>query len=120
MTIRNPKILDECSDRFQHILVDEYQDTNYAQHTLINLLAGKHQLITVVGDPDQTIYEWRGAKIENILEFENIFKGAEVIRLEQNYRSTNNILKAANSVISFNKNSEPKDLWSENGEGEPI
>ena len=118
--LRNPKILDECSDRFQHILVDEYQDTNYAQHTLINLLAGKHQLITVVGDPDQTIYEWRGAKIENILEFENIFKGAEVIRLEQNYRSTNNILKAANSVISFNKNREPKDLWSENGEGEPI
>ena len=113
-------ILEEYRERYKYILVDEYQDTNFSQCAFINLLAMKYQNITVVGDPDQSIYEWRGANIENILKFENVFNNVKVIRLEQNYRSTNNILKAANSVISHNVHRKSKNLWSEKGEGEIL
>ncbi|MCK4883039.1 MAG: UvrD-helicase domain-containing protein [Candidatus Omnitrophica bacterium] len=115
-----PEVLEAYHRQFRHILVDEYQDTNFAQYTFINQLAGKHRSITVVGDPDQSIYEWRGASAENMLKFEKDFKGAKVIRLEQNYRSTNTILKAANAVIARNSNRKPKNLWSEKGEGQLI
>jgi len=98
------QVLKEYRNRFRHVLVDEYQDTNYAQYVFINQLVKKHKSITAVGDPDQSIYEWRGASTENIMNFEKDFKGAKVIRLEQNYRSTNMILKAANAVIARNMN----------------
>lgn len=117
---KSPEVLNSYQQQFKHILVDEYQDTNAAQYQLITLLAAQHRQITVVGDPDQSIYEWRGADIENILRFEKDFKGTQVIRLEQNYRSTNTILKAANAVISHNQNRKPKELWSDNGDGERI
>ncbi len=107
-------------DRFRYILVDEYQDTNHAQYKLVKLLAGSGGNITVVGDPDQSIYAWRGADIRNIMEFEEDFPEAKLVKLEQNYRSTNNILKAANHVILRNTNRKPKDLWSEREEGDPI
>ena len=116
----HPDILETYQDRFRYILLDEYQDTNYAQYVFINQLAKKYQQITVVGDPDQSIYAWRGANIENILKFEKDFPRAKVVRLEQNYRSTNNILNAANALISYNVERKPKNLWSENGEGELI
>lgn len=115
-----PEVLDEYQKRFRHVLVDEYQDTNHAQYVFINQLVKKHKNITAVGDPDQSIYEWRGASAENIMNFEKDFKGAKVIRLEQNYRSTNMILKAANAVIARNTNRKPKNLWSEKGEGQLI
>jgi DNA helicase-2/ATP-dependent DNA helicase PcrA len=115
-----PDVLEECRVKFRHVLVDEYQDTNFAQYAFINQLVQKHQSITAVGDPDQSIYEWRGASAENMMNFEKDFKGAKVIRLEQNYRSTNRILKAANAVIAHNKNRKPKNLWSEKGEGQLI
>ncbi len=115
-----PEVLQAYHQQFRHILVDEYQDTNFAQYMFINQLAGKHRSITVVGDPDQSIYEWRGASAANMMKFEKDFKGAKVIRLEQNYRSTNTILKAANAVIACNSNRKPKSLWSEKGEGHLI
>ncbi len=118
--IKEQDILEEYRQRYKYILVDEYQDTNYAQDKFINLLAKKHRNITVVGDPDQSIYEWRGADIENIMRFEKVFKGAKTIRLEQNYRSTNTILKASNAVIARNKFRKHKNLWSEKGDGEVI
>ena len=114
------EVLEEYQQRFQHVLVDEYQDTNYAQHVLIHHLVAKHQSITAVGDPDQSIYEWRGVSMANMMNFEKDFQGACVIRLEQNYRSTNTILKAANAVIAHNMNRKPKNLWSDKGEGEVI
>ena len=114
------EVLEEYRNRFRHVLVDEYQDTNHAQYVFINQLVKKHKSITAVGDPDQSIYEWRGASAENIMNFEKDFKGAKVIRLEQNYRSTNMILKAANAVIARNVNRKPKNLWSEKGEGQLI
>ncbi|MBF0522875.1 MAG: UvrD-helicase domain-containing protein [Candidatus Omnitrophica bacterium] len=117
---KHPPVLARYQDLYRHILVDEYQDTNHAQHAFIYLLAQKYQQITVVGDPDQSIYEWRGANIENILEFEKIFKQATVVRLEQNYRSTNTILKAANAIITHNICRKHKELWSDKGEGELI
>ncbi len=116
----NPKVLVEYQNRYKHILVDEYQDTNAAQYAFIKLLAQKNRNITVVGDPDQSIYEWRGASIENILRFEKDFKHSTIIRLEQNYRSTNNILNAANAVISNNMNRKDKNLWSDKGDGDKI
>lgn len=115
-----PEVLEEYRQKFRHILVDEYQDTNYAQCVFINQLARQHLSITVVGDPDQSIYEWRGASAANMMNFEKDFKGAQVIRLEQNYRSTNTILRAANAVIAHNLNRKPKNLWSEKGEGHLI
>lgn len=113
----NEDILEYYSDKFKYILVDEYQDTNKSQFTLISLLAKKHGNITAVGDNDQSIYSFRGANIENILNFENDFKGTKIIKLEQNYRCTSNILKAANAVIKHNEAKYKKELWTENEEG---
>lgn len=108
------------SNRYKYIMVDEYQDTNYAQLRLVTLLSQMHKNICVVGDDDQSIYKFRGATIENILRFEDQFEGACVIRLEQNYRSTQNILNAANSIIANNTARKPKKLWTDAGQGEPI
>ena len=114
----NPDVLDYYSSKFQYVLVDEYQDTNKSQFTLVTLLASKFGNITVVGDNDQGIYSFRGADISNILNFEKDFPGTEIIKLEQNYRCTGNILKAANAVIKHNSNKYEKKLWTENEEGE--
>jgi len=116
----NPLVLRYYQNKFQHILVDEYQDTNHVQYVLIKLLAEAHHNICVVGDPDQSIYGWRGADIQNILDFEDDYPEATVIKLEQNYRSTKTILAAANHVISHNLGRKKKELWTENQEGEPI
>ncbi|MGI5893022.1 MAG: ATP-dependent helicase [Candidatus Merdivicinus sp.] len=117
---QNPDVLEYYQNRWRYILVDEYQDTNHAQFRLVSLLARKYQNLCVVGDDDQSIYKFRGATIENILSFENQFKGTTVIRLEQNYRSTQNILDAANEVIKHNQERKGKNLWTENGSGEKI
>ena len=106
--------------KFRYVLVDEYQDTNHLQYLLVSLLAGRYENICVVGDDDQSIYRFRGATIENILSFEKQYKGARVIRLEQNYRSTQAILNAANQVISHNVGRKGKRLWTANGQGDPI
>lgn len=115
-----PEVLDQYQERFKFIMVDEYQDTNTAQFKLVSLLAAKYRNLCVVGDDDQSIYKFRGANIGNILNFEQFFPDAEVIRLEQNYRSTQNILNAANAVISHNKGRKEKTLWTDNGDGEKI
>ena len=107
-------------ERFQYIMVDEYQDTNTAQFQLISLLAGKYRNLCVVGDDDQSIYKFRGANISNILDFEEAFPGAKVIKLEQNYRSSSHILDAANAVIRNNRGRKDKTLWTANGEGVPV
>ncbi len=114
------EILDYYQERFKYIMVDEYQDTNTAQFKLIYLLASKHRNLCVVGDDDQSIYKFRGANIENILNFEKAFPGARVIKLEQNYRSTQNILHAANEVIKHNRGRKDKTLWTANDEGELV
>ena len=116
----NPDILQYYQNKFKYIMVDEYQDTNYCQYTLIRLLAKQHKNLCVVGDDDQSIYSWRGADIGNILNFEKDFPGAMVVKLEQNYRSTQVILDAANSVIKNNFARKSKKLWTENGEGRSI
>ena len=116
----NDDILAYYQNKFRYVCVDEYQDTNYAQYVLVSLLASGRNNICVVGDDDQSIYRFRGATIENILNFEDEYKGAKTIRLEQNYRSTTNILNAANEVISHNKGRKGKTLWTDNGEGEKI
>jgi DNA helicase-2/ATP-dependent DNA helicase PcrA len=105
---------------FRYVLVDEYQDTNHAQYALLKLLGEQHRNVCAVGDPDQSIYAFRGADIRNILEFEHDFPGTRTIALEQNYRSTNRILRAANGVIAHNRERKPKDLFSELGEGDPV
>lgn len=115
-----PEILEKYQNQFQYILVDEYQDTNHAQYKLIQLLAKKHQNICVVGDDWQSIYSWRGANYENILNFEKDYPNAKVVRLERNYRSTQNILDAAHAVISKNTARSEKKLWTEAGGGEKI
>lgn len=115
-----PDVLDHYRHLYKYIMVDEYQDTNVAQYRLISLLAGDKGNLCVVGDDDQSIYKFRGATIENILSFEKQYPGCEVIRLEQNYRSTENILNAANAVIRNNKQRKDKALWSDLGEGEKI
>lgn len=115
-----PEILEFYQNQFKYIMVDEYQDTNKVQYKFVSMLAAKYGNICVVGDDDQSIYKFRGATIENILSFENTFKGAKMIRLEQNYRSTQNILNAANGVISNNTMRKGKTLWTENAVGDKI
>lgn len=117
---KNPEILNYYQDRFQYVMVDEYQDTNFVQYEFVRLISQKHKNLFVVGDDDQSIYKFRGATIENILNFEKEFKNTVVIRLEQNYRSTQNILNAANEVIKNNTSRKPKTLWTQNPEGEKI
>lgn len=115
-----PDALEYYQNRYKYIMVDEYQDTNHAQFRLVSLLSAKHNNLCVVGDDDQSIYKFRGATIENILSFEKQFAGSKVIRLEQNYRSTQNILDAANSVIKNNSERKSKNLWTDSGEGDKI
>ena len=117
---QQPEILEFYQRQFKYIMVDEYQDTNKVQYKFVSMLAQKHGNICVVGDDDQSIYKFRGATIENILSFENTFKGAKVIRLEQNYRSTSTILDAANEVISNNIERKGKTLWTQNPKGEKV
>src|SRR3982750_2108018 len=117
---RFPEALERWRKAFRYVLVDEYQDTNHAQYRLLQLLAGEHKNLFAVGDPDQSIYAFRGADIRNILEFERDFPGTRTIPLEQNYRSTNTILGAANAVITHNRERKEKNLWSELAEGEPV
>lgn len=117
---QHPDILAYYTERFQYLHVDEYQDTNHAQYQLAQLLASAHHNICVVGDSDQSIYGWRGADMSNILDFEQDYPSASVIFLEQNYRSTQTILDAANNVIQNNNNRKPKKLWTDKGAGEPI
>ena len=116
----SPETLEYYQDRWKYIMVDEYQDTNHVQYMLVALLAQKYKNLCVVGDDDQSIYKFRGATIENILSFERQFPGAKVVRLEQNYRSTQNILSAANKVIEHNTERKGKTLWTANGDGSKI
>lgn len=127
LIVNTVRLLEECSEvleyyrnRFRYILVDEYQDTNHAQYRLVSLLAGGHQNLCVVGDDDQSIYKFRGADIQNILGFEKEFKNCRVIKLEENYRSTQTILDAANAVIKHNAGRKGKELWTAQGKGEKI
>jgi DNA helicase-2/ATP-dependent DNA helicase PcrA len=117
---RFPEAQEKWQKAFRYVLVDEYQDTNHAQYKFLQVLAARHGNVFAVGDPDQSIYAFRGADIRNVLEFERDFPGARTIALEQNYRSTNSILEAANAVISNNRERKPKSLWSELGDGEPV
>jgi|CXWL01.1.fsa_nt_gi DNA helicase-2/ATP-dependent DNA helicase PcrA len=120
MLQNNAEVREKYQERFLHVLVDEFQDTNIAQYQLARLFAAKHPNICVVGDPDQSIYSWRSADIRNILNFERDYPDAKTVLLEQNYRSTQNILDAAHAVISGNKQRKEKSLWTSAGEGEPI
>ncbi len=115
-----PSVLQKYQNRFRYLMIDEYQDTNHAQYRLVSLLAEKSRNLCVVGDDDQSIYKFRGATIENILSFEEQFSPCTVVRLEQNYRSTQNILDAANAVIAKNRNRKSKTLWTENGKGDLL
>jgi DNA helicase II / ATP-dependent DNA helicase PcrA len=115
-----PEVRDRYSNGFRHVLVDEYQDTNHAQYRWLQLLAGEHRNLTVVGDDAQSIYGFRGADITNLLEFEDTFPDAHVVKLEQNYRSTQTILDAANAVIANNRGQKPKSLWTDIGQGDLI
>src|SRR5216117_3674813 len=117
---RFPDVREKWQQAFRYILVDEYQDTNHAQYRLLQLLAEKHQNLMAVGDPDQSVYSFRGADINNILDFERDFPGTQTVALEQNYRSTNFILNAANAVISHNRERKEKRLWSDHGDGEQV
>ncbi|HEU5243370.1 MAG TPA: UvrD-helicase domain-containing protein [Gaiellaceae bacterium] len=117
---RFPEARGKWQEAFRYVLVDEYQDTNHAQYRLLQLLAEKHRNVFAVGDPDQSIYGFRGADIRNVLEFEHDFPGSYTIALEQNYRSTQHILDAANGVISHNRERKEKNLWSELGDGDPV
>ncbi len=117
---RHPDVLDNYQRRFRHVLVDEYQDTNSVQNAIVTMLSEAHRQVCVVGDGDQSIYRFRGADIRNILEFETTFPDANVVLLEQNYRSTQTVLDAANAVIENNEGRKPKELWTEQGDGEKI
>lgn len=117
---KKPDVLGKYQEQFRHVLVDEYQDTNHLQYKIIRLLSGKHNNVFVVGDDNQSIYGWRGADITNILNFERDFPDARIVKLEQNYRSTKTILKAANELILKNRYRRDKKLWTENAEGELI
>jgi DNA helicase-2/ATP-dependent DNA helicase PcrA len=114
----HPEVLRELQERYQYLLIDEYQDTNHAQYVIAHALAMRHRNICVVGDPDQSIYAWRGADIKNILEFERDYPDAKVVRLEQNYRSTKRILRIASQLISRNTQRKEKGLWTENEQGD--
>ena len=116
----HPDVLDQYRQRFEHVLVDEYQDTNVVQNELVMLLGAGHRNVCVVGDSDQSIYRFRGADIRNILEFERSFPDATIVVLDQNYRSTQTILDAANAVITKNVGRKPKELWTDAGSGDPI
>ncbi len=116
----NQQVREYYQELFLHLLVDEYQDTNHAQYILTKTLAAKHRNVCCVGDPDQSVYSWRGANIRNILEFERDFQDARVVKLEQNYRSTPNILSAAGCVIANNRQRKPKALWTEKPSGDPV
>lgn len=115
-----PDVLAQYQERWRFILIDEYQDTNHAQYLLIKLLSEEHSNVFAVGDPDQSIYSWRGANIQNILRFESDYPGAQTVRLEQNYRSCNTILEAANALIQYNESRYEKNLWSERESGDKI
>ena len=117
---RRPEVLERYQDRFRQISVDEYQDTNHVQYAITNLLAARYRNLMVVGDDDQSIYSWRGADIQNILDFEKDYPDARVVRLEQNYRSTGHILAAANAVVANNSRRKPKRLFTDAGDGEKI
>ena len=117
---QQPEVLDELRSRFQYVLIDEYQDTNHAQFMIANALASDHKNIMATGDPDQSIYAWRGADIRNILEFEDHYPDPTIVRLEQNYRSTRMILQTADALIRNNRGRKHKELWTENDEGEPV
>lgn len=117
---QRPEVREKYQARFRHILVDEYQDVNFAQYRLVQLLVGEHENLTVVGDDDQSIYAWRGADVSLILRFASDYPNAKVIKLQQNYRSTQKILSAANSVISKNRGRTDKQMWTSNGEGVPL
>jgi DNA helicase-2/ATP-dependent DNA helicase PcrA len=117
---KNPKLLDKYQEKFSYILVDEFQDTNFAQYQLLKLLSSSHKKICVVGDDDQSIYKFRGANVNNILHFENDFPGARLIKLEQNYRSTQHILQVSGAVISQNTRRKHKRLWTDRGLGEKV
>ncbi|MBM3279794.1 MAG: UvrD-helicase domain-containing protein [Candidatus Handelsmanbacteria bacterium] len=117
---RHPEVLERYQERFHHVLIDEYQDTNRPQYLLASLLAARHRNLCVVGDDDQSIYQFRGADLRNILDFERDYPDAQVVRLEQNYRSTARILQAANAVIGCNQNRKGKELWTQGPEGEPL
>ena len=115
-----PDLRERYARNFRHVLVDEYQDTNRVQYRLLQLLAGEHGNLFVVGDDSQSIYGFRGADIRNILDFEGDFPSATIVRLEQNYRSTQTILDAANAVIAHNRERLDKDLWTDAGAGDPV
>jgi DNA helicase-2/ATP-dependent DNA helicase PcrA len=117
---QSPRVLADYQDTYLHVLVDEYQDTNLAQHLIARALQGKHRNITAVGDPDQMIYSWRGARLDNLLEFEEDFPGTRIVTLERNYRSTGNILRGASACISHNVLRHEKELWTEREGGPPI
>ncbi len=117
---QHPEALDELRGRFQYVLIDEYQDTNHAQFMIANTLASEHKNIMATGDPDQSIYGWRGANIRNILEFEDHYPDPTIVRLEQNYRSTRQILNTADALIRHNRGRKHKELWTENPDGEPV
>ena len=117
---RDETVLLKYQNRFRYIMVDEYQDTNQLQYMFVKMLAEAHNNICVVGDDDQCIYQWRGADIRNILEFEKDFDDVKVVKLEQNYRSTSTILEAAHSVIENNRSRKKKKLWTQRGSGEKI
>src|SRR5690606_26955667 len=115
-----PEVLAKYQHRFKYILIDEYQDTNAAQYQIIKMLGSVHENICVVGDDAQSIYSFRGATVQNILEFQNDYDDVKVVKLEQNYRSTQAILNVANQVIANNKNQIEKSLWTSNAEGDKI
>lgn len=117
---QNPEVLGFYQEKFRYIMVDEYQDTNHAQYTLINLLAQRYRNLCVVGDDDQSVYGWRGADIQNILDFERDYPETKVLKLEQNYRSTQRILQAANAVVKHNEERKEKSLWTDNAAGNPL
>ncbi|HEX9237028.1 MAG TPA: UvrD-helicase domain-containing protein, partial [Actinomycetota bacterium] len=116
----HPEVLEHYQERFRYILIDEYQDTNRAQYHLVNLLAAKHRNICVVGDADQGVYSWRGATIKNLLDFEHDFPEAAIFVMEQNYRSTQNILEVANALIEHNIQRKPKSLWTDSDRGDLV
>ncbi len=116
----HPDVLERYRDQFRYVLIDEYQDTNAVQYRISNLLAARYGNLCITGDPDQSIYHWRGADITNILNFERDYPGAKVVKLEQNYRSSKNVLATANALISRNTDRKPKDLWTEKPAGDPV